>query len=121
MTVTPPLRTRAFDLIVIPPRLPQPPPQQDEWARERAEDAAPRADAVPRRALRPDRALKPLLQHVVILVRRRICGNYARERSGAHGREELEDERDLGFLREYRRCVASTRVRTYYNRTGQCQ
>ena len=54
MTTTPLLRAGTFDLKVAPPRLPQPPPEQDERARERAEDPTLRAGAVPRRALRPD-------------------------------------------------------------------
>ncbi len=112
MTATPPLRAGTLNLIVVPLRLPEPPPEQDERARERAEDAALRAGAVPRRALRPDRVLKPLQQHVVVLVRRRIRGNYAREHSGAHGREELENVWDLGFFGEDDGCMASGRVRT---------
>jgi hypothetical protein len=111
MAATPLLRARTFDLTVIPPQLPQPPPEQDERAWERAEDAAPRAGTVQRRALCPDRVLKPFLQHysIVVLVRHRIRGNYVRERSGAHGREELED---LGFFVDGGR-VAGGRDRTY--------
>jgi len=112
MTATPLRRTRTLHLKVVPSRLPQPPPEQDERARERAEDATFRSSAVPRRALRPHRVLKPCLQHVVVLVRRRISGNYARECSGAHWREELEDVWDLGLLGEDDGCVAGGRVGT---------
>ena len=53
MTATPLLRAGAFDLKVVPPRLPQPPLEKDERPWERAEDAALSTGAVPRRALRP--------------------------------------------------------------------
>ena len=67
MTATPLLRARTFDLIVVQPQSPQPPPQQDERACDRAEDAVMCAGTVLRRALRLDRVLKSLLQHVVVL------------------------------------------------------
>jgi hypothetical protein len=112
MTATPLLRARTLDLKVVPPRLPQPPPEQDKRARECAEDTAACTDAVPRRALRPHRVVKPRLQHIVVLVRRRFRGNYAGECSGSYWREELEDVWDLGLFREDDGCVASGRVRT---------
>ena len=95
MTATPLHCTRSLHLKVVPSWLPKPPPELDERARERAEDATFRSSAVPRRALRPHRVLKPCLQHVVVLVRCGIGGNYAREYSGADWREELEDVWDL--------------------------
>jgi hypothetical protein len=112
MTASPLLRAGTFDLKVVPPRLPQPPPEQDERARERAEDATLRARAVPRRALRPNRVSKPLLEHVVVLIRRRIGGNHACERSVAHWGEKLENIRDLRFFGEDRGRVTRDRVRT---------
>ena len=112
ITATPLFRARTLDLKVVPPRLPQPPPEQNKRARECAEDTATCTDAVPRGALRPHRVFKPRLQHIVVLVRRRFGGNYARECSRSHWREELEYVWDLGLFREDDGCVASGRVRT---------
>ena len=76
-----------------------------------------RAGTIPRRALRPDRVLESLLQHVVGLARRRLCGSYACGRSKAHECEKLEDEDewDLGFFGGDHGCVASGRVRACPN------
>ena len=112
MMATPLFRARTLHLKIVPPRLPQPPPELKERARERAENATFRSGAVPRRALRPHRVLEPRLQHVVVLVRCRVSGHYARECSGAQWREELEDVWDLGLFGEDDGCVPGGRVGT---------
>ncbi len=117
MTATPLLRAGTFDLEVIPAGLTQPPPKLAKRSWEGAEDAALRADAIPRCALRPDCILQPVLQHVVVLVRRCVLRRHAREHPCAHGREEFENVWGLGFFGVDDGRVSSGRVRTYSNRT----
>jgi hypothetical protein len=115
MTAPPLLRAGTFDLEILPTGFSQPQPELEKGSRERAEDPTACTDAVPRCALRPDCIFEAGLQHVVVLVRRRVLRRYARKHSGAHGREKIENVRGLRFFGVDDGCVTGGRVRTCSN------
>ena len=91
MAAAPLFRAGALYLMVLPAQRSQPPPELHERTWEHTENAPAATGAIPRSALRPRRVLEPLLQHVVVPVRRRIGRRHAVEHSGPQGLKELEE------------------------------